>query len=83
MISVVPAEGAILDEILSSTYDIWHEGLSRDAYARYYQGQLATAWGRAHLRRCALVDAGEVLASAKAYALDAVLDGREPPDRVA
>jgi len=77
MIRVVPAEGAILDEILSSTYDIWHEGLSRDAYARYYQGQLATAWGRAHLRRCALVDAGEVLASAKAYALDAVLDGRD------
>ncbi len=73
---VVPAEGAILDEILSATYDVWHEGLTRDAYPRYYTGQLGTAWASSHLRRWALVDGEEVLASAKAYAFDAVLDGR-------
>lgn len=74
---IVPAEGVILDEILSATFDMWHEGLSRDAYPRYYTGQLATAWGRANLRRWALVDGGDVLASVKTYAFDAVLDGRE------
>jgi GNAT superfamily N-acetyltransferase len=73
---VVPAEGAVLDEILAATYDIWHEGLTRDAYRQYYNGQLKTPWARAHLRRWALVDGVSVLASAKIYAFDAVLDGR-------
>jgi GNAT superfamily N-acetyltransferase len=75
-VDLVPAEGAILDEILSATFDIWHEGLSRHAYPRYYLGQRATRWGRAHLRRWALVDRGAVLASAKEYVFDAMLDGR-------
>jgi GNAT superfamily N-acetyltransferase len=74
---IVAAEGAILDQILSATFDTWHEGLSKDAYPRYYKGQLATAWGRANLRRWALVNGGDVLASVKTYAFDAVLDGRE------
>ena len=74
---IVPAEGAILDEILSATFDIWHEGLTREAYPRYYKGQLVTPWARNHLRRWALVDAaGAVLASAKAYLFDATLDRR-------
>ena len=73
---IVPAEGPILDEILAATFDIWHEGLSRTAYPRYYAGQLATPWGRANLRRWALVDGDDVVASAKTYALDAMLDGR-------
>jgi GNAT superfamily N-acetyltransferase len=75
-VELVPAEGPILDEILSATFDIWHEGLTRRAYPRYYTGQLATAWGRTHLRRWALVDRGDVLASAKEYLFDATLDGR-------
>ena len=73
---LVPAEGPILDEILAATYDIWHEGLSHRAYERYYSGQRATPWGRSHLRRWALVDAGTVLASAKIYQFNSVLDGR-------
>src|SRR5581483_540599 len=77
IVTIVPAEGAILDRILSATFEIWHEGLARAAYPRYYTGQLATAWGRANLRRWALVDRGEVLASVKTYAFDAVLDGRD------
>jgi len=70
-----PAEGAILDQILESTYDIWHEGLSRRAYARFYAAQTATAWGRGHLERQALVDGDNVLASGKLYTFDATLDG--------
>ena len=73
--TIVPAEGPILDEILSATFELWHEGLSREAYPRYYKGQLGTAWARTNLRRWALVDGGDVLASAKTYAFDAVLDG--------
>jgi GNAT superfamily N-acetyltransferase len=72
---LVLAEGPILDEILTATFAIWHEGLSRRAYERYYAGQLALPWGRTRLRRWALVDADAVLASAKTYHFDAVLDG--------
>ena len=79
--AVVRAEGAILDEILSATYDIWHEGLSPTAYARYYAAQKATAWGRVHLDRLALVENDAVLASLKVYRFDATLDAR--PVRVA
>jgi GNAT superfamily N-acetyltransferase len=74
---LVPAEGSVLDQILAATFEIWHEGLSRDAYARYYKGQLKTPWAQSHLRRWALVDGSRVLASAKAYAFAASLDGRD------
>ena len=73
---VTADEGPLLDQILGSTYETWHEGLSRAAYARFYTAQRATAWGTAHLRRFALVDSGELLASAKLYAFAATLDGR-------
>src|SRR5436853_449363 len=74
--ALVPAEGALLAEILDATYGIWNDGLSSTAYARYYAAQCMTAWGRRHLGRVALVDGGALAASAKIYALDAVLDGR-------
>lgn len=76
MPQLMPATGAVLDEILSATYDIWHEGLSRAAYAQFWAAQVATPWGRSHLKRWALIEAGEVLASAKLYQFDALLDGR-------
>jgi GNAT superfamily N-acetyltransferase len=70
-----------LEAILDATYDIWHEGLSRTAYGRYYRAQVATPWGRRNLTRLALVEGGEVVASGKLYTFDAALDGR--PVRVA
>jgi predicted N-acetyltransferase YhbS len=73
---LIPATGPLLDRILDSTFDIWNEGLTRAAYRKYYAAQLATPWGRAHLMRWALVEAGEILASAKEYRFDATLDGR-------
>lgn len=76
VLSLVPAEGAFLDQILDATFDIWHERLSRHAYGRYYEAQRRTAWGCAHLDRVALVDRDTVLASAKRYLFDATLDGR-------
>jgi GNAT superfamily N-acetyltransferase len=69
------AEGATLRATLDQTYTIWCEGLTPKAYERYYTAQLATAWGRQHLRRFALVAGTEVLASAKEYTFDALLDG--------
>ncbi len=70
------AEGAVLEQILDATYEIWHEGLDRRAYTRFYAAQRATPWGGARLSRFALIDRGEVQASAKAYTFDATLDGR-------
>src|SRR2546425_2621948 len=81
MADLAPAEGPHLEAILNATYDIWHDGLSRAAYARFYQAQLATPWGRRALARLALIERGEVLASGKLYLFDATLDGR--PVRVA
>lgn len=81
MPQLVDATGPILDQILDATHAIWHEGLGRAAYAQFWKAQLATAWGRSHLQRWAIVDGHEVLASAKLYTFDASLDGR--PIRVA
>jgi len=76
MADLVPAEGRILDAILDASFVIWHDGLTRPRYARFYQAQRLTTWGAEHLGRWALVDGQEVLASAKEYALRGVLDGR-------
>jgi GNAT superfamily N-acetyltransferase len=90
---VVPAEGALLEQIFDLTHPIWHDGLSRRAYSQWNAAQVRTAWGGERLRRFALVNtAGDVLASAKRYRYDVQLDGRAgwmcgfgavftPPDR--
>ena len=73
---LAPAEGTILDQILEETHEIWSDGLSRAAYARYNGAQLLTPWGARHLRRIALLDDRErVLSSAKRYDLRATLNG--------
>ncbi|HKB11520.1 MAG TPA: GNAT family N-acetyltransferase [Vicinamibacterales bacterium] len=72
---LVPADGRVLDRILDATYEIWNEELSRKGYERYYAAQRATAWGRSHLDRVALVEGDAVLASAKRYRMEATLDG--------
>ena len=76
MTNLVEAKGPVLDRILDDTHSIWSDGLSRHAYGRFYAAQLATPWGKTHLRRLALLDGDEVLASAKWYRFAAVLDGR-------
>ena len=74
--TVVSADGAVLEQILDATFTIWHEGLTRDAYSRWWKAQLRTPWGAAHVKRFALVEGDQVLASAKEYDLRAVVDGR-------
>jgi len=75
------AEGPLLDQILDATHVIWHDGLSRKAYGRFDAAQRATAWGRSHIRRFALVDGTTALASGKLYLFDATCEER--PLRVA
>ncbi len=75
------AEGAVLRTILAGTHTIWSEGLTPEAYARYWAAQLATPWGRRGLRRYALVDGDTIYASAKLYTFGAILDGK--PLRIA
>src|SRR5580692_9181682 len=71
MAKLAPAdEGPILDRILQSTYEIWHDGLRFDTYRRFYAAQQATAFGRTRLHRIALLDGDELLASAKHSAFD-------------
>ena len=72
---LVPAEGRILDGILAESHAIWSDGLTREAYAKYNAAQMRTAWGARHLRRVALVDGTDVVASAKRYDFTARLDG--------
>jgi GNAT superfamily N-acetyltransferase len=75
-LTLVSAVGPVLERVLDSTHPLWHDGLGRENYARFWQAQLKTAWGAAHLDRVALVDSETVLASAKRYDLPFRIDGR-------
>mgnify|MGYP006951128912 CR=1 FL=1 len=74
--TVVQAEGAVLERVLDATYPLSNGGLSRHAYGRLDAAQTRTVWGRDRRRRFALVDGGDVLASATQYDLAAILDQR-------
>jgi hypothetical protein len=71
---IIPVEGTSLERILETAHSMSPEGLSRHAYAQLEAAQMRTAWGRRHQRRLALVEGGDVLASAKQYDLATVLD---------
>jgi GNAT superfamily N-acetyltransferase len=73
---VVPATGAVLEQVLDDTFELWNDGLSRRNYGKAWQAQLKTPWGRSHLDRVALVDGPHVMCSAKRYDLSLRLDGR-------
>ena len=73
MLTLVPAEGTILERILDTTYSVEHEGLSRQAFTTLDLVQRRTAWALRHQRRVALMDGSELLASAKRYDLAGVL----------
>lgn len=75
-LTLAPATGPLLDAILTDTFDVWNDGLDRAAYARFWRGQLKTAWGGTHLDRVALVDGTTILSSAKRYDLSARVEGR-------
>ncbi len=72
----MPAQGAILGRILETTYPVWHEGLTRQAFAQFDSAQMKTAWALRHQQRFALVEGTELLASAQRYELAGMLDDR-------
>ncbi|HXH25470.1 MAG TPA: GNAT family N-acetyltransferase [Vicinamibacterales bacterium] len=75
---LVLAEGPLLDQIFDLTYPVWHEGLSRRAYAAWNVAQMRTGWKACRLARLALVaDDGRLLASLKRYRFDVRVDGRD------
>jgi predicted N-acetyltransferase YhbS len=73
--TVTVADPAVHEQILDLTYPLWGEGLTRQAYGAWNRSQMSTPWGRTHLERVALSDAGQVLSSAKRYYFDAVISG--------
>ena len=75
-ISLIRAEGSLLDRVLAATYPIDHCGLSRQAYARFQTARSRTAWGSRFRRHVALMDGPALLASAAQYDLAGVCDGR-------
>ena len=76
MPTIVPAEGAILEHILETTYPSRHDGLSRRAFANRDIALRSTPWALRHEQRFALVEGTNVLASAQRQELTATLDGR-------
>lgn len=74
MLSIVPAEGVILERILEMTAPVRRDGLGPDAFAALDAAQTKTAWALHHQRRFALVDGSEFLASARRFALTGTLD---------
>lgn len=74
---LVPADAALSPKILDATFAIWHEGLSRAAYGRWWEAQRRIRWGQERVQRFALVDdTGAWRASAKRYRFDVRIDGR-------
>ena len=73
---LVPAIGPFLEQILRESFPLWGDGLSYDAYVRYWEAQRRTAWGATHLDRVAIVEQGRVTSSAKRYDFGARIDGR-------
>jgi hypothetical protein len=69
VLTVVRAEGALLDRVLDATYHASHLGLSREAFTTFDAALGKTAWGRDHQRRYALIRGIDLLASAQRYDL--------------
>jgi GNAT superfamily N-acetyltransferase len=75
-LQVVPATGAVLEQVLNDTFPLWNDGLARNNYGKAWAAQLKTPWGSQHLDRVALVDGPHVLCSAKRYDFSVRVDGR-------
>jgi hypothetical protein len=74
IIRLEPAEGAILQRIVATLPPVGLRGLSREAFAKYDAAQAKTVWALGHRRRFALMQGGELLASAERYDLTGRLD---------
>jgi GNAT superfamily N-acetyltransferase len=79
MTPLVTADARVTERILDGTHAIWSEGLGRSDYSRWQRAQLDTVWGRRHIRRVALLDGDDLLASAKQYDFTAMIGGDPQP----
>lgn len=73
---VIPADGAVLERLLSAMHARCNTRLDRDAYGRFHAARMKTAWGCRSLRAFALLDGTDLRAGALRYDFAAVLDGR-------
>jgi hypothetical protein len=76
VISVVAAEGPLLDRVLEVRRQSPHDSLSSRAWGLLHAAQTKTTWGRQRQRTFALTNGREILASANQYDLAGVFDGR-------
>lgn len=76
MISVVAAEGPLLERVLAARCRTPNNSLSSPACRTLHAAQLKTVWGRRRQRTFALADADEILASAEQYDLTGAFDGQ-------
>jgi GNAT superfamily N-acetyltransferase len=74
--AVIPADGAVLDRLLTAMHARCNTGLDRDAYGRFHAARMKTAWGCRSLRAFAVLDGTDLRAGALRYDFAAVLDGR-------
>jgi hypothetical protein len=76
VMTVVTAEGLLLDRVLASRRQSANSGLSPRACGTLHAAQMKTTWGRQRQRTLALTDGDEILASAEQYDLTGVFDGQ-------
>ena len=76
VVTVIPAEGAILDRVLDARHRTSCLGLHRKPYGKFHAAQIKTAWGSRCQRPVALIEGEEILASAEQYDLAGMIDGR-------
>lgn len=76
MPTLIPAEGPLLDRILLDQHTVWGAAFTPGAWVRLDRAVSRTAWSRAHRQTVALVEGGDLLASAVRCELSARIDGR-------
>jgi hypothetical protein len=76
VISVVAAEGALLDRVLAARCQRSHNSRSSRACGILHAAQMKTTWGWQRQRTFALTDGHEILASAEQYDLTGIFHGR-------
>jgi hypothetical protein len=74
--TVIAAQGAVLDRALDVACPTFGAGLNREAYGKFCAARMKTSWGGRYQRTFALIDGGDIVASAEQYDLTGVLDGR-------
>lgn len=78
VITVIRAEGTVLDRVLDARHRTSCLGLRRKPYGTFHAAQIKTGWGRCQ-RPVAIVEDNEIVASAEQYDLAGMIDGRAVP----